>query len=79
MELIIDRSFQVHAATQLHGDRGSHGGEPPARARLGKILFGIEKGYKRDFLVLPHNFYRKAVYSQTGSGFTQSLEEKSVL
>lgn len=64
IEVIIDESFQVHAATQLHGDRGSHGGEPPARARLGEILLGTEKGHKRDFLVLPHDFFRKAVYSR---------------
>ena len=39
--------FQVHSAAQLHRDRGPHGGESPARARLGKILLGTEKGHKK--------------------------------
>ena len=40
--------LQVHPAAQLHRDRGPHGGERPARARLGKVLLRAEKGHKGD-------------------------------
>ena len=44
LKILMDDPFQVHAATQLYRDCGPHGGEPPARARLGEMVLGTEKG-----------------------------------
>ena len=53
LDVLLNNEFpldllQVHSAAQLHRDRGPHGGERPARARLGKVLLRAEKGHKGD-------------------------------